>query len=110
MTDKEAKMFYNSAQWKVKRLQILSRDRYECQDCRKRLKDAVAAGNILKGRDRELRRANEVHHILELKEHPERGLDDDNLISLCAECHNLRHGRTPRKFKRKKKLVSKEMW
>ena len=51
MTDKEAKTFYNSAQWKVKRLQILMRDRYECQDCRKRLKDAVAAGDILKGRD-----------------------------------------------------------
>ncbi|MFR0840753.1 MAG: hypothetical protein ACLSH0_05900 [Mediterraneibacter faecis] len=43
MTDKEAKAFYNAAAWKHKRMQILERDHYECQDCRKRLKDAVAA-------------------------------------------------------------------
>ncbi len=38
------------------------------------------------------------------------GLEDDNLISLCTQCHNLRHGRTPRRFQRKKKLASKERW
>ncbi|MFR0840754.1 MAG: HNH endonuclease [Mediterraneibacter faecis] len=51
-----------------------------------------------------------MHHIVELKEHPELGLEDDNLISLCVKCHNLRHGRTPRRFQRKKKLASKERW
>lgn len=40
----------------------------------------------------------EVHHIQELKEHPELGLDDDNLVSLCTQCHNLRHGRAPKRF------------
>ena len=54
--------------------------------------------------------ADEGHHIVELKEHPELGLEEDNLISLCVPCHNLRHGRAPRRFKRKKKLVSKELW
>lgn len=110
MTDKEAKAFYNSSAWKQKRLQILNRDHYECQDCRKRIKDAVATGTVLTGRDRKIWRAEEVHHIQELKEHPELGLEDDNLISLCVQCHNLRHGRAPRRFKRKKKLVSREMW
>ena len=110
MTDREAKAFYNAAAWKHKRMQILERDHYECQDCRKRLKDAVAAGHILQGEDRKIRRAEEVHHIIELKEHPELGLEDDNLISLCVKCHNLRHGRTPRRFQRKKKFVSKERW
>ena len=110
MTDKEAKKFYNSTLWKHKRMQILERDHYECQDCRKRLRNAVAAGNILRGEDRKIRRAEEVHHIVELKEHPELGLEDDNLISLCVKCHNLRHGRTPRRFQRKKKLASKERW
>ena len=110
MTDKEAKAFYNSTSWKRKRLEVLQRDHYECRDCRKRLEDAVAAGEQLKAKDKKIRRAEEVHHIQELKEHPELGLDDDNLISLCVQCHNLRHGRTPRKFTRKKKLVSKEMW
>ena len=110
MTDKEAKHFYNSGEWKRKRIEILKRDRFECQDCRKRLEDARAAGHILQGEDRKIRRAEEVHHIAELKEHPELGLEDDNLISLCVKCHNLRHGRTPRRFQRKKKLVSKERW
>ena len=82
MTDKEAKVFYNSAAWKLKRMQILERDHYECQDCRKRLKDAVAADIALRGEERKIRRAEEVHHIQELKEHPELGLEDDNLISL----------------------------
>ena len=56
MTDKEAKAFYNAAAWKHKRMQILERDHYECQDCRKRLKDAVAAGHILQGEDGASRR------------------------------------------------------
>lgn len=110
MTDKEAKKFYNSTMWKHKRIQILERDHYECQDCRKRLRDAVAAGDILRGEEKKIRRAEEVHHIVELKEHPELGLEEDNLTSLCVPCHNLRHGRAPRRFKRKKKLVSKELW
>ena len=69
MTDREAKHFYDSAAWKHKRLQILTRDHYECQDCRKRLNDAVAAGEALNGKDRMIRRAEEAHHIQELKEH-----------------------------------------
>ena len=85
MTDKEAKAFYNSSAWKHKRMQILDRDHYECQDCRKRIKDAAASGTQLIGRDRKIWRAEEVHHIQELKEHPELGLDDDNLVSLCKQ-------------------------
>ena len=110
MTDKEAKGFYNSSAWKLKRMQILERDHYECQDCRKRLKDAVAAGVELRGEERKIRRAEEVHHIQELKEHPELGLEDDNLIRLCKSCHNVRHGRTPKRCPRKKKPVSEERW
>lgn len=110
MTDKEAKGFYNSSAWKLKRMQILERDHYECQDCRKRLKDAVAAGVALRGEERKIRRAEEVHHIQELKEHPELGLEDDNLISLCKSCHNVRHDRTPKRCPRKKKPVSEERW
>lgn len=82
MTDKEAKAFYNSSAWKHKRMQILDRDHYECQDCRRRIKDAAVSGTQLIGRDRKIWRAEEVHHIQELKEHPELGLDDDNLIML----------------------------
>ena len=51
------KKFYNSTMWKHKRMQILERDHYECQDCRKRLRDAVAAGDILRGEEKKIRRA-----------------------------------------------------
>ena len=71
MTDKEAKAFYNSSAWKCKRMQILDRDHYECQDCRRRIKAAAASGTQLIGSDRKIWRAEEVHHIQELKEHPE---------------------------------------
>lgn len=106
MTDKEAKSFYNSSAWKTKRILILNRDHWECQDCVSRIK----SGKELRGNDRRINRAVDVHHIKELKEHPELALEDDNLISLCVPCHNIRHGREPKKFKRKKKLVSIERW
>lgn len=37
--------------------------------------------------------ALEVDHIKELKDYPELALVDDNLRTLCKDCHNKRHGR-----------------
>lgn len=85
MTEKEAKAFYNSGKWKAKRIDILKRDHYECQDCVQRLKGASEKGITLHGDDRKIRSAKEVHHIKELKEYPDLGLDDDNLRSLCTQ-------------------------
>lgn len=110
MTDKEAKKRYNSKKWKKKRLDILERDRYECQDCVKRLKEAAVNGEQLRGEDRIIRRATEVHHIKDLKEYPDLWLDDENLTSLCTQCHNIRHGRNPKRFVRKKKRLNEEKW
>mgnify|MGYP000001299393 len=110
MTDTEAKKFYDSKAWQAKRIEILKRDRFECQDCRTRIQKAVAEGKWLPEKEKKIARAEQVHHIQELKEHPELALDNDNLISLCVRCHNIRHGRVPHKFKRKKKLVSRERW
>ncbi len=110
MTEKEVKHFYNSKEWKGKRIDILQRDLFECQDCRRRLREAQETGTRLYGEDTKIRRAVEVHHIKELKEYPDRALEDDNLISLCTQCHNIRHGRNPKRFVRKKKLVSDEKW
>lgn len=110
MTEKDVKHFYNSKDWKRKRIQILDRDRHECQDCRERLKKAAEEGGHLYGEDCKIRRAQEVHHIKELREHPELALDEDNLVSLCTQCHNIRHGRYPKRFVRKKKQISEEKW
>ncbi len=67
---------YTSRKWKAKRLQILRRDKYQCQDCRRY------------GRIRE---AAEVHHIKHADEYPELVWDSSNLVSLCHACHNARH-------------------
>ena len=110
MKEKEVKKFYNSKEWRRKRLDILRRDMFECQDCRRRLSKAAAEGIRLTGNDAQIRTACEVHHIKELKDYPNLALADENLISLCTQCHNLRHGRNPKRFIRKKKLVSEERW
>ena len=110
MSDKEVKQFYNSKKWELKRMSIIKRDCYECQDCRERLRNAAVKGIQLKGEDRKIRRAEQVHHIKELKEYPELGLEDDNLISLCIQCHNIRHGRHPKRFTKRKKRLTEEMW
>lgn len=109
MTDKEKKKFYNSKKWKTKRIEILARDKYECQDCIARLKAAKENNIELKGNDRLIRRAEEVHHIKELEERFDLRLDDDNLISLCVQCHNIRHGRYV-SYVRKKPPISEEKW
>ena len=70
------KAFYHTREWRKKRADILKRDRYSCQVCRSRGKYA---------------RANTVHHIKHLKDAPELALTDENLISLCAACHEDMH-------------------
>lgn len=82
-TSKETRaLFYNSKEWKQKRLEIIRRDNYECQWCK-------AEGRVTVGGESAL----EVDHIKELEDYPEYALDDDNLRTLCKECHNKRHGR-----------------
>lgn len=67
---------HKSMRWKKKREQILRRDKYMCQDCKRYGKRVDAT---------------EVHHIKHVDEYPELAFDSNNLISLCAACHNKRH-------------------
>jgi len=118
MSDGKEKQFYDSAAWQEKREQILRRDHYECQDCIARLRNAAREGIILKGKERRIRRATCVHHIVELRDNWDLRLDDNNLISLCDGCHNKRHGRVldaqwseeGRQGWLKRKRLTDEMW
>lgn len=74
--------FYNSPQWRAKRQRILERDHFECQWCKEEGRVTVVDAALL-----------EVDHIQELADHPELALDDDNLRTLCKDCHNKRHKR-----------------
>lgn len=75
-------LFYGSQEWREKREKILKRDNYECQWCKAEGRVTVSEESVL-----------EVDHIKELSEYPELALDDDNLRTLCKDCHNRRHGR-----------------
>lgn len=86
--------FYVSTRWKHKREDILRRDNNECQMCK-------AEGGHSE--------ATTVHHIKHLKDNPELALEDSNLMSLCAECHNKVHPEK-QKFKKKKPQLNEERW
>ncbi|MBP3707063.1 MAG: HNH endonuclease [Clostridia bacterium] len=76
MTEEELKIqrFYNSKEWRSKRDEVMSRSNGLCVVCWK-------IGRI--------RNATSVHHIKKLREHFELRLDDNNLIALCRDCHEL---------------------
>jgi len=74
--DKRAEAFYKSKAWEATRLRVLNRDNYLCQECLKQ---------------RRITRVDNVHHKVELKEDWSKRLQLDNLVSLCAECHNKIH-------------------
>jgi 5-methylcytosine-specific restriction enzyme A len=90
---KKALPFYNSPVWRKVRKAVLARDHYLCQICLKRgvLEPAVI-----------------VHHIAHLKDRPDKELDEDNLQSVCAACHNRLHpekGKQQEEPKRRKARV-----
>lgn len=73
------KDFYKSTKWKAKRTNILKRDTYLCQECKRYGKTTGATT---------------VHHIKPLEFNYELRLDSNNLISLCSKCHDKMHDRT----------------
>ena len=73
-------LFRNTQAWKDKRESIKKRDRYLCQACL----------NGLYGTEHKLTTEGlSVHHIRSLKSNYELRLDDDNLITLCSNHHEL---------------------
>lgn len=93
----EENKVYKLQLWRRKRAAILKRDNYECQHCKR------------KAWRRKIVKATHVHHIKELKYYPELALDDDNLISLCFECHEEQHDRNENNRKQPK-FVNEERW
>lgn len=91
----DVRAFYTSTAWEHKRREILQRDNYECQRCKSR-------GMFS--------RAEVVHHIKHLKDRPDLALDDDNLVSVCARCHNELHPEKFIKNEPKRRLNIPERW
>lgn len=100
--DNDIHRFYVSRQWRKLRQQVLEMDHHECQDCKKK-------GIYTK--------ATTVHHNQFVQRHPENALDIfytfngkqyRNLISLCHDCHEERHGHRVKENKRT--LLTEERW
>lgn len=70
--------FYKSPKWLKKRVAILRRDEYLCQESKRYGKSVPATT---------------PHHIFPLEQYPELALVDWNLISLCTQMHNAMHDR-----------------
>ncbi|MGQ4666517.1 HNH endonuclease [Metabacillus halosaccharovorans] len=87
--------FYKSKEWLSLRGKALDRDNNECQMCK------------LKGK---YKQAENVHHIKEVKTHPELALSLDNLQCLCIRCHNVAHDRLDQEQQKKTKFTNKERW
>lgn len=77
--------FYLTKEWRRVRKEVLTSDKYECQDCK-------ANGYYSK--------ANHVHHVKYLEKYPSLALEKfytdgtgthRQLVSLCHECHMKRH-------------------
>lgn len=78
--DKRLAEFYTSTAWRRAREAARMRDHNLCQDCLQR-------GRVVF--------ANTVHHIAPVRHAWEKRLRLDNLVSLCAICHEARHAKTP---------------
>lgn len=93
--------FYNSPQWRKLRKEIIAENKNECQDCK-------AKGYYTK--------ANTVHHQQHVRKHPRlalsrtyifQGKEYINLVPLCHDCHEIRHGY---RQKERKEPLTVERW
>lgn len=78
--DKKYDSFYKTSAWVRLRNVAFERDNGLCQQC---LKKGI------------LKRADVVHHIVEIREDWSKRLELNNLESLCHACHNQLHKGTP---------------
>ena len=76
---KQTKDFYRTSKWKKKRIRILRRDKYKCQEAK---------------RFGLYEEATTVHHIYPREEYPQLSYEDWNLISVSGSRHGTFHDKT----------------
>lgn len=98
----QKKKIYDDGYWKnYLSKEILKRDNYECQECKKEGKVT------LKEHDKKL----DVHHIKEIEQYPELTYVKSNLVTACVHHHNILDNKNPYNNKpHKKKFVNEERW
>lgn len=109
--------FYKTPEWQRLKAQVLADAHYECAICKQQ-------GKITRyetGTDGKRRRICTVHHVNEVRKHPELALSRyyvtsageelPNLVAICKDCHNKIHDRTftGRAFQ-SEHFVNEERW
>ncbi|WP_117161334.1 HNH endonuclease [Paraliobacillus sp. X-1268] len=101
-TKQQQKKFYRSGAWVAVRREVLRRDNFECQECKRQ-------GRVYTDKhDPDKHKRLDVDHIKELEDYPELALDFENLETLCVRCHNKKHNRFM--FQKKKPKWDDEWW
>lgn len=109
--------FYKSKSWIRLKQQILQENHFECRICKQQ--GIITRYDI--GEDGSRRLLSTVHHVNEVRRHPELALcrsfidrdgrRQDNLIPVCKACHNKLHDRTFSGAKyQSEHFVNKERW
>lgn len=109
LTEQECRAFYNGMKWRNMRSYIKEKNNYECQECKRQGKVSLDIYEKNKNDRKKIKLV--VHHIKELKDYPELALDEDNLETLCVECHNMIHDRNFKSnFKHRESKWKDENW
>jgi 5-methylcytosine-specific restriction enzyme A len=105
-TRQHKRKFYDSKDWKLIREEVKKRDNYECQECKRQGRLTIDTNDYSESAKRKKIQLV-VHHIKELENHPHLALEEDNLETICVDCHNMEHGRS---FKYKVPKWNDEKW
>ena len=105
--DGHNRRFYKRVQWRALRASVLARYHGECQDCLAKSPARYSPATC-------------VHHEAHVDEHPgwalsetytdTNGIEHVNLVPLCHECHDLRHGRWQGRTHDTTRDITQERW
>ena len=109
--------FYKTPEWIHLKQQVLMDGHFECRIC----KQKGIITRYEEGPDGKRRRLSTVHHVKEVRKHPELALEryyydqsgqrHDNLIPICKACHNEQHNRSfDGSVRKKNKFSTPERW
>lgn len=95
----QKKKFYHDKDWLKLSAEILERDNYECQECKKEGKLTI----------KQHKRKLDIHHIKELETNPELAYEKENLETVCVHHHNILDNKQFN-VNHKKKFINEERW
>lgn len=97
--------FYHSTDFDIWREKVMTRDKNTCQFFLGKWNDGKHFPDKLK-----IVTANTAHHKIPIKERPDLALDVNNGVALSFEAHEIIEERRKYRYKKNKKIMTKEQW